>query len=321
MRSLSVTLIATALLLGGSLAMAQEYPSRTIRWIVPYPAGGGTDNIARLVTRRAAELLKQSIVVDNRPGGNTVIATQVLLSSPKDGYTLMQTADQIASNSALYPNLQYSASRDVDFISQIARIPFVLLARPNLPASDAASVIAYLKKEGEKVNYGSYGQGSLSHLIMESFADRVGVRPTHIPFQGAAPAVQSLLAGQIDLYFSDPTVALPYIRSGKLKAVMVTTKERLSYLADVPTVAESGYPGFDLYSWHGLVAPKGIPPESARTLANVVKQVVSEPEIQKELMERGLIPDAQGPEHFRETFLKTEGSLGGVVRKLNIKIQ
>ncbi|WP_198087540.1 tripartite tricarboxylate transporter substrate binding protein [Variovorax sp. E3] len=321
MRILSIALVASAFLFGGPLASAQDYPSRPIRWLVPYPAGGGADNIARLVAHRTAEIMKQSIVVDNRAGGNTVIATQVLLSSPKDGYTVMHTVEQIASNTSLYPNLPYSAERDIDFIAQIARVPFILLVRPNLPVTDAASMIAYMKKEGEKINYGSYGQGGANHLIMEAFADRVGVRPTHIPFQGAAPAVQNLLGGQIDIYFSDPTVALPYIRSGRLKALLVTTKDRLPYLPDVPTVAESGYPGFDMYTWHGLVAPKGTPPDIVRSLSAVIKQVVSEPTVHKELLERGLIPDPQSPEQFRDTFLKSQASLGSIVRKLNIKIQ
>lgn len=321
MRILTTALMAATFLFGSGLTSAQDYPSRAVRWVVPYPAGGGGDNIARLVSQRVSEVLKQSIVVDNRPGGNTVIATQYLLSSPKDGYTVLHTAEQIASNGSLYPNLQYSAERDLDFIALMARVPFVLLARPNLPVTDAASVIAYMKKEGDKVNYGSWGQGGANHLVMEAFADRIGTRPTHVPFQGAAPAVQSLLGEHIDLYFSDPTVALPYIRSGKLKPLLVTTKERLPYLPEIPTVAESGYPGFDMYTWHGLVAPKGTPPAVAQKLSATIKQVVAEPAINKELMERGLIPDAQGPEQFKETFLKTQAELGGIVRKLGIKIQ
>lgn len=321
MRIFRTALIALSLLCATGAAVAQEYPSRPIRWLVPYPAGGGADNIARLVAQRVSDLLKQSVIVDNRPGGNTVIATQLLLSAPKDGYTVMHTVEQIASNTSLYPKLSYSAERDVDFIAQIARVPFVLLVRPDFPASDAAGVIATMKQNGDKINYGSYGQGGANHLIMEAFADRIGVHPTHIPFQGAAPAIQNLMGGQIDLYFSDPTVALPYIRSGKLKAVLVTTKERLPYLPDLPTVAESGYPDFDMYTWHGLVAPKGLPPQVVATLADTVKKVVSDPAVNKELLERGLIPDAQGPSQFRETFMNSQATLGTIVQKLGIKIQ
>jgi tripartite-type tricarboxylate transporter receptor subunit TctC len=308
-------------LLAGVPATAQDYPARTIRWIVPYPAGGGADNIARLLTQRLSEQFKQTIVVDNRPGGNTIIATHALLAAPKDGYTVMQTAEQIASNGSLYPDLKYSAERDAEFISQFARVPFILLARPNLPASDAASLIAYLKANGDKVNYGSWGQGGANHLVMEAFADRIGTRLTHIPFQGAAPAIQSLLGGQIDLYFSDPTVALPFIRAGKLKPLLVSTRERLSYLPEVPTVHEAGYASFDMYTWHGLVASKGVPEAAVRALSAAVNKIMQEPAVRNELLERGLIADPRSADEFRDTFMKTQTSLGDVVRRLNIRIQ
>lgn len=316
-----IAALAAALSIVGGQAAAQDYPSKTIRWIVPYPAGGGADNVSRLVTHRASELLKQAIVVDNRPGGNTVIATQLLLAAPKDGYTVMYTAEQMASNTSLYRDLKYSAERDVEFVAQMARVPFILLSRPNLDVSDAAGVVAYMKKNGDRVTYGSWGQGGANHLVMEAFADRVGIRPTHVPFQGAAPAVQNLLGGQIDFYFSDPTVALPFIRSGKLKPLLVSTRERLPYLPDVPTAHESGYPEFDMYTWHGLVAPKGVPADVVRLLSATVAKVLDEPATRKELLDRGLIPDAKNPEQFRETFLKTQTSLGHIVQKLNIRIQ
>ncbi|MDR6858771.1 tripartite tricarboxylate transporter substrate binding protein [Variovorax guangxiensis] len=317
--TLSIALIACLFAAGG--AAAQDYPSKPIRWIVPYPAGGGADNLARLVTQRVSQALKQPIVVDNRPGGNTIIGTQALLASPKDGYTVMHTAEQLASNASLYPELKYSAEREIEFIAPMVRTPLVLLARPDLPASDAAGLFAFLKQGGDKVTFGSWGQGGANHLVMEAFADRVGVRPTHIPFPGAAPAIQSLLGGQIDVYFSDPTTALPYIRSGKLKALLVSTRDRLPFLPNVPTVHESGYPGFDMYTWQGLVAAKGIPPEVVKTLAATVRQTIQEPEIHKELLERGFIPDPGTPEQFKASFLRTQSLLGDIVRKLNIRIQ
>jgi tripartite-type tricarboxylate transporter receptor subunit TctC len=320
-RILQPALIAIACLLGGGPAIAQDYPSKPIRWIVPYPAGGGADNIARLVTQRLSEQLRQTIVVENRPGGNTIIATQALLGSPKDGYTVMQTAEQIASNASLYPDLKYSAERDIEFISQLARVPFILLARADLPVSSATGLIAYIKANGDKVNFGSWGQGGANHLVMEAFADRIGTRMTHIPFQGAAPAVQNLLGGQIDLYFSDPTVALPFIKSGKVKALLVSTRQRLPYLPDVPTVHEAGYPGFDMYTWHGLIGAKGIPDHVVNVLSAAMTKVMHDPAVRAELLERGLIADPKTPEEFRDTFVKTQSLLGGVVRKLNIRIQ
>jgi tripartite-type tricarboxylate transporter receptor subunit TctC len=320
MRKIKAALVVLLAFIAGSSAFAQDYPSKTIRWIVPYPAGGGADNIARLLTQRISEQLKQTIVVENRAGGNTIIATQALLAAAKDGYTVMQTAEQIASNSSLYPDLKYSAERDVEFISQFARVPFILLARPHLPAADAASLIAYIKANGDKVNFGSWGQGGANHLVMEAFAERIGTRLTHVPFQGAAPAIQNLLGGQIDLYFSDPTVALPFIRSGRLKPLLVSTRERLPYLPDVPTVHETGYSNFDMYTWHGLVAPNGIPDAAVRALSTAINKVLNEPAVRNELLERGLIADPKSADEFRDTFMKTQTSLGNVVRRLNIRI-
>jgi len=312
---------SVAFLCFAGVAVAQDYPSRQIRWLVPYPPGGGADNVARVVTQRLSQMIKQSIIVDNRPGGNTIIGTQALLSSPRDGYTVMNTAEQVAVNASLYPDLKYSAERDLEFIAPLVRTPLVLLAGPDFPANDVASLVTYMKERGDRVTYGSWGQGGMNHLTMEAFADRVGVAPLHVPYPGAAPAIQALLSGQIDLYFSDPATALPHIRAGKLKPLLVSAKERLQTLPNVPTVQESGYPGFDLYSWQGVVAPKGIAPQTIQALAKAVRDTLNEPAINKELLERGFLPDPGTPEQFRESFLRSQKALGEIVRKRNIRIQ
>lgn len=302
-------------------AMARDYPAHPIRWLVPYPPGGGADNVARVVTQRLSRTLGQPIVVDNRPGGNTIIGTQALLSAARDGYTVMNTAEQIAVNAALYPGLKYSAQRDLDFVALLVRTPLLLLARRDLPVSDAAGLFAYMKERGDRLTYGSWGQGGMNHLTMEALAARVGVHPTHVPFPGAAPAMRDLLGGQIDLYFSDPATALPHLRTGKLKVLLVSTRERLPYLPDVPTVHESGYPGFDMYSWQGVLAPKGIPPRVLKTLAAAIRETLQQPEVDKELRERGFIPDPGTPEQFRAFFLRSQAELGDIVRRRNIRIQ
>lgn len=302
-------------------ALAQEYPARPIRWLVPYPPGGGADNVARVVTDHLSRRLNQTIVVENRPGGNTIIGTQALLSAPNDGYTVMNTAEQIAANASLYPDLKYSAERDIEFIAPLVRTPLVLLARNTLPVSSPAELLAYLKERGDKATYGSWGQGGMNHLTMEAFADRVGVRPTHVPYPGAAPAVRDLLAGLIDLYFSDPATALQHIRAGKVKVLLVSTRERLPYLPDVQTVHESGYPGFDMYSWQGVLAPKGVPPQVLKQLSTAIRETLQQPALRKELLDRGFLPDAGTPAEFREAFLRSQTTLGEIVRKRNIRIQ
>ncbi|OVZ63698.1 hypothetical protein CDO44_03300 [Pigmentiphaga sp. NML080357] len=321
MRQAGIALAFVTCLAFSAGAGAQAYPTHAIRWLVPYPPGGGADNVARVVTQRLAQRLGQAIIVDNRPGGNTIIGTQALLSAPKDGYTVMNTAEQIAVNAALYPDLKYSAERDLDFVAPLVRTPLVLLARRDLPVSDAAGLLAYLKERGDRVTYGSWGQGGMNHLTMEAFADRAGVRPTHVPFSGAAPAVRDLLGGQIDLYFSDPATALPHLRTGKLKALLVSTRERLAYLPDVPTIHESGYRDFDMYSWQGVVAPKGMPPQALKTLAAAVRETLQQPDVNKELLERGFLPEPGTPEAFRAFFLRSQATLAGIVRKRNIRIE
>ncbi|MBN9478244.1 MAG: hypothetical protein ABS43_26435 [Bordetella sp. SCN 67-23] len=307
--------------LAAGAAVAQAYPAHPIRWLVPYPAGGGADNVARVVTQRLSQKLGQAIVVDNRPGGNTIIGTQALLSAARDGYTVMNTAEQVAVNAALYPDLKYSAERDLDFVAPLVRTPLLLLARRDLPVSDAAGLLAYMKERGDRVTYGSWGQGGMNHLTMEALAARVGVHPTHVPFPGAAPAIRDLLGGQIDLYFSDPATALPYLRTGKLKVLLVSTRERLPYLPDVPTVDESGYPGFDMYSWQGVLAPKGMPPQVRDTLAAAIRDTLQQPDVNQELRDRGFIPDPGTPEQFRAFFLRSQAELGEIVHKRNIRIQ
>ncbi|KQP23440.1 hypothetical protein ASF43_06165 [Pseudorhodoferax sp. Leaf267] len=273
------------------------------------------------MTLRLSSMLSQPIVVDNRPGGNTIIGTQALLSAPQDGYTVMNSAEQVAVNGTLYPDLKYSAERDLTFIAPLVRTPLVLLARPEFPAADAAALIGLMKDRGDKVTYGSWGQGGMNHLTMEAFADRVGVTPMHIPYPGAAPAVQALLGGQIDLYFSDPATALPHIRAGKLKVLLVSTKERLPSLPNVPTVHESGYPGFDMYSWQGVVAPKGVPEDVVQKLSRSIRETLQDPAVNRELVERGFIPSPGTPEQFRASFMTSQKGLGDVVRKRNIRIQ
>ncbi|WP_183043454.1 Bug family tripartite tricarboxylate transporter substrate binding protein [Alicycliphilus denitrificans] len=321
MRLARLTIVLATSLSFGGVAVAQDYPAHQIRWIVPYPAGGGADNVARVVTQRLSQAIKQPIIVDNRPGGNTIIGTQALLSSPKDGYTVMNTAEQVAVNASLYPDLKYSAERDLEFVAPLVRTPLVLLAKPDFPADNPAALAAYMKERGDRVTYGSWGQGGMNHLTMEAFADRVGVAPMHVPYPGAAPAIQALLGGQIELYFSDPATALPHVRAGKLKPLLVSAKDRLQTLPNVPTVQESGYPGFDLYSWQGVVAPKGIPPQAVQALAKAVRETLNEPAINKELLERGFLPDPGTPEQFRESFLRSQKALGDIVRKRNIRIQ
>lgn len=302
-------------------ANAQDFPNKPLRWIVPYPPGGGGDIVARIVSPKIATATSQSIMVDNRPGGNTVIGTQNLLSSKADGYTVMHTAEQIAANGTLYKSLKYSAEKDIEFIGTVVKTPLVLLAKLDLPVSNAQEVIAYMKAQDRKVTYGSWGQGGMNHLTMEAFAGRLNVSPVHAPYAGAAPAIKDLLGGVIDLYFSDLASALPHVKAGKLKPLLVSTKERVPMLPDIPTLQELGFDGFDMYSYQGVVAPKGLPPEVLQKFSELLRNAVNHPEVRAELSSRGFIPAPSTAAEFRKQFLESQTALGEVIRQRNIVVE
>ncbi len=316
-----LVLIVSAVFVFGLQVQAQEFPNRSIRWIVPYPAGGGTDIVARVIMQKMSASLGQPIVIDNRPGGSTIIGTQALLSSKPDGYTVMSTAEQLAVNTSLYKNLKYSADNDIDFVGGLVKTPMVLLARADLPVNNAQELIAYLKKNNRSVTYGSWGQGGMPHLIMEAFAARLNINPVHVPFAGAAPAIKDLLGGVIDLYFSDLATALPHVKANTLKPLLIATKERIPIIPSIPTISELGFDGFDMYSYQGVVAPKGLPPEVLTKLSETLRSVINSPEIQAELSSRGFIPRASLSGEFKNQFIESELTLGNVIRQRNIVIE
>ena len=302
------------------LTQAQGYPDHPVKWLVPYGPGGGTDIVARIVTQNMSLNLKQPFIVENRGGGNTIIATQALSKSKPDGYTAMQTADQLAANTSLYKELPYVANQDFEFVSSLVKTPLVLLARLDLPANNIKELIAYIQANDKKVTYGSWGIGSMNHLTMEALAGRLNAAPLHVPYQGAALAVNALLGGFIDLLFTDLGSALPQVQAGKVKPIAVSTAERLALLPNLPTFAESGFPGFDLYSYQGVVLPKGTPPEIVNKLSLAIKDALDNPTIANDLNSRGFIPSPSTPAQFKAQFIKSEKDFGDIIRSRNIAL-
>jgi tripartite-type tricarboxylate transporter receptor subunit TctC len=317
----ALVLAALSILATPQSSLAQDFPSKPLRWIVPYPPGGGGDIVARIVSPKIAAATSQNILVDNKPGGNTVIGTQTLLSTRPDGYTVMHTAEQIAANGTLYKNLKYSAEKDIEFIGTVVKTPLVLLAKLDLPVSNAQEVIAYMKAQDRKITYGSWGQGGMNHLTMEAFAGRLNVFPVHAPYAGAAPAIKDLLGGVIDLYFSDLASALPHVKAGKLKPLLVSTKERVPMLPDIPTLQELGFEGFDMYSYQGVVAPKGLPPDVLQKFSELLRNAVNHPDVRAELSSRGFIPSPSTPAEFRKQFMESQTALGEVIKQRNIVVE
>jgi len=302
-------------------AAAQDYPARAVRWIVPYGPGGGTDIVARIVTKKMAETHGQSFVVENRPGGNTMIGTQAVVNAQPDGYTAMQTAEQIAANESLYKDIKFTVGKDFEFVAPLVRTPLVLLARRGLPVTSPQELVAYMKEQDAKVNYGSWGQGGMNHLTMEAFAGRLGVHPLHVPFTGAAAAVKELLAGNIDLYFSDYGTAMPYIEAGQLTPVLVSTRERLPMLPDLPTAQEAGFEGFDMYSFQGVVMPRGTPRERVERISAEVRQALESRDVHDDLMARGFIPAPGAPDDFRRMVLDSQKEFAAIIRDRKITIE
>lgn len=319
---LATTLAACFLGVLSSHSVAQEnYPERPISWMVPYGPGGGTDIVARIVTKTISESLDSSIVVENRPGGNTMIGTQALLNARPDGYTAMQTAEQISANESLYKDIKFKVDESFSYVAPLVRTPLVLVARNDLPAATPAELIEYLKSENTKVNYGSWGQGGMNHLTMEAFAMRLDVNPLHIPFSGAAAAIQALVAGDIDLYFSDYGTAMPYVESGRIKTLMVSSKDRLPMLPDVPTIQESGFEGFDMYSFQGVVMPQGVPEQHVQKLSGEVKKALQDKDVHDALMSRGFIPNPGSSQDFEALVLHSRSEFAKIIQARDIKIE
>lgn len=304
-----------------TISHAQDYPDHAVKWLVPYGPGGGTDIVARIVTQNMSTNLKQPFVVENRGGGNTIIATQALSKSKPDGYTAMQTADQLAANTSLYKELPYVANQDFEFVSSLVKTPLVMLVRKDLPANNMQELIAYIKQNDKKVTFGSWGIGSMNHLTMEALAGRINATPLHVPYQGAALAINALLGGFVDILFTDLGSALPQVQADKVKPIAVSTATRIAQLPNLPTIAESGFPGFDLYSYQGVVLPKGTPAAIVNKLAAAIKVALENPTVANDLISRGFIPVANTPAEFKAQFIKSEKDFADIIKSRNITLE
>lgn len=310
-----VALAAAAAAVSGS-ALADQ-----VRWIVPFPAGGGSDIVARLVTTQIEPLTKDTIIVENRPGGATIIATRGLLSAPADGNTVMSGNDALAVNPNLYKDLPFSIENDFDFVSLLARVPLVLVTRNDFPVNNVQEALAYMKSKGDTVTYASWGVGSLAHLTMEALADALGVNPVHVPYQGTAPALQDLVGGQVDFMFADIPGGLPMIQAGRIKPLVISTGQRSAILPEIPTVAETAVPGFDYFSWQGAITRKGIPEARRDQLSAAIRTVLTSDKIQQEFASRGLEPWPTTSAEFREQVLALSAKLKVLMEKREIRLE
>ena len=263
-------------------AFAQAWPSRPVRWIVPFPPGGGTDVLARIVGQWLEERLGQPVVVENRPGASANIGTEAVVRAPPDGYTLLLVASVNAINVTLHDGLPFDFGRDIAPVVAMVRLPNVMLVNPSVPATTVAEFIAYAKSHPGMVNVASAGTGTSQHLAAELFKMMAGVDMLHVPYKGTAPALQDLLGGQVQVLFGNPASSMSYVHSGRLRALGVTSAERVPSLPALPAIAES-LPGFEATLFYGLGAPRGTPPSVIATLNREVNAGLAQPRVRSGL--------------------------------------
>jgi tripartite-type tricarboxylate transporter receptor subunit TctC len=296
MRTLIVSTLIAIAAAAGAFA-ADVYPSRTIRWIVPYPPSGTTDILARIIGARLAERLGQQVLIDNRPGAGNNIGTELAIKSTPDGYTVFLVNPANAINATLYTNLTFNFLRDMAPVAGIVRVPNVMEVTTSLPVKTVAEFISHVKANPGKVILASSGIGTSVHLSGELFMAMTGLKMTHVPYKGAGPAFPDLIGGQVHLMFDNMPSSIEFIRGGKLRALGVTTAKRSAQLPDVPTVAET-VPGYEASAWFGMGAPTGTPAATIAKLNREINEILAEPKMRARLAELGGDPIIGTPAEF-----------------------
>jgi tripartite-type tricarboxylate transporter receptor subunit TctC len=280
-------------------ALAQSYPTKAVRVVVPFPPGAGADIVTRLVTAKLSSELGQQFIVDNRAGAAGQIGAGIAAHTPPDGYTLLSTPASIVISRSLYPKLNYDIEKDFDPVVLIASAPFVLVVHPSLPVKSVKELIALAKAKPGELYYASTGNGGTPHLAMEVFRMQAKINMVHVPYKGTPPAVTDLLAGQVQTMFANTLSVLPFVKSGRLRALALSSGKRSAAAPELPTVAESGMPGFDVSTWFGMLAPSGTPREIITRLNDEVRKIVQMPEVRTRLISQGADPIGSTPEEFK----------------------
>ncbi len=309
------------LMLWSTVAAAQpaQYPAKPIRIIVPQSAGGSTDLTARLVAQKLSDALGQPVVVDNRPGAGSIIGTDLVAKATPDGYTLLVVASSITINPSLHKKLPFDPIRDLAPITQLSAFPNMLVVHPAVPVKTVQDLVALAKAKPGQINYGSSGAGTGTHLSAELFKYMTGVDMVHVPYKGGGPAVTALLGGQVQLNFATIPSVLPHVRAGKLRAVAVTTIKRSPAAPEVPTIAESGVPGYDHGPWNGMLAPAKTPKAIITMLNAAVSKIVHLPEAKAVLVYEGAEPVGNTPEQFAAIIRTETAKWEKVIKAAGIK--
>ena len=320
-RPLLATLYAAAILAVAVpvAAVAQTgYPAGTIRIVSPYPPGGGTDILSRVIGQKLNENLKQPVVVENRAGANGTIGAAYVAKSPPDGLTMLIVPAGYAANPALYKSLPYDQSKDLAPVSHLASGPLVLVVHPSLPAKSVKELLALAKKRPGEINVGSAGNGSLPHLCAELFNSAGGVKLTHIPYKGSGAAIVDVLGGQVPVYFMNILQSLPLIKAGKLRALGVTSPQRSAIAPELPAIAQD-VPGFDMTNWYGLLVAGGTPRDIIHKLQQEVARVLNLPELKERLAGEGMTVVASTPEQFVEFLARETAKYNRIIKSAGIQ--
>jgi len=316
----SMHLLAAAVLCAASaITHAQNYPTKPVRIIVPFPPGGGSDYIARLIAPPLTKVFGQQVIVENRPGAGSTLGTEVALKSSADGYTLLLISGSYTTSPNLYKQLKYDALNDMVPVIQTEDGPSIITVHPSLPIKTVKQLVALARARPGQINYASTGQGGAVHLATELFAMRTGIKITHIPYKGTGPAVIDTVSGQTQMMVAAAAAAVPHVVSKRLVGLAVTFPKRVSVLPDVPTVMESGY-RYQFNNWHGVVAPRGVPQPILERLNAEINKIVKAPDFAKRIASEGLEPAGGTPEEFLALIKREIAEWAEVVREAKLTL-
>ena len=305
-RGAIAALACSLALLAGSAWSQSGYPTKPVRIIVPFPPGQAADTFSRMLAERLTALWGQQVVVENRGGGGGVPGVMAVKDAPPDGYTwLVGTSGTLGVNPSVYAKIPYDPLKDFAPASNIFIVPLVIVAHPSFAPNTVAELVAAAKKAPGTINFASAGPGTAQHMTGELFKLRAGIDLVHIPYKGSGPGITDLVGGQVPIMFDSVTSALPHIKSGRAKVIAVTTAQRIAQLPDVPTVAESGYPGFEGVGWSGIVLPAATPREIVERVSADIQKLLNDPQLRERMLDRGGIPDPRTPQGYAD-FLRSE---------------
>jgi tripartite-type tricarboxylate transporter receptor subunit TctC len=301
-------------------AAAQAYPTHAVRLIVPFAPGGATDIIARTVAQKLAERLGQPVVVENKPGAGTTVGNAEVAKAKPDGYTLLFAPTPFVISQVVYPTLPYDAQKDFAPVSLLATSPFILVTNPSVPATSVAELVALAKAKPGTLTFCSAGNGTVPHLAGELFKLRAGVDLVHVPYKGGGPAIVDLVGGQVNLMFATPIEVAPQVQAGRLNVLGTTSQKRLAAFPNVPTLAESGYPGFEVASFFGVLAPAGTPTGIVDKLAKDLAAVMELPDVREKFAQQSADANVQGPEGFGRFLVAEREKWSDIVKRSGAKV-